>query len=160
MLTAAAGPAVAQSEAGAPRTPTVTRWVMTFSDLENRLDTAARTGDAEGLEHLLAADFELRNAARPGVPVARAEFVEQLLSKPRPAAQIEQMAVHDFGAMAIVSFELRRGADSAPVFVVDAWGKTGAEWQLRVRYAGPGGAQAAESDVPKPDTRSNLPKKY
>lgn len=154
-----AGPAAAQSEADSPRTPTVTRWIKVFGDLESRLDAAARANDAKAFDQLLADDFELRNATRPGAPVPRAEFIQQMLGKPRPGARIEQMAVHDLGTAAIVSFLARYG-DGAPLFVVDVWGSANDEWQLKVRYAGPGGMQAPSADAPMPDSRGNLPKKY
>lgn len=156
----AAGPVLAQSDAGLARTPTVTRLVTAFSDLESRLDTAARTHDAEALVRLLAPDFEVRSAVRPGVPVTRAQFVEQMAANASPAALIEQMAVHDLGVAAIVSFEMRYGADAAPLFVVDVWGRAGNEWQLQVRYAGLGGIRAAHPGAPAPDAANTLPKKY
>jgi len=142
------------------RGPTVTRLVQTFSELEGRLDTAAREHDAAALDRLLHADFELRNAARPGTPLPRAEFVQQTLDRPMAPARTEQMAVHDIGAAAIVSF-LRRSTDAAAtLFVVDVWGRTGRDWRLQVRYVGPGGAQAEQSGAPMPRSDGALPKKY
>jgi hypothetical protein len=155
----AAAPAPAQSDTGAMRVPTVTRLVQMFSELEGRLDAAAREHDAAAFDRLLHADFELRNAARPGTPLPRAEFVQQTLDRPMAPARIEQMAVHDIAA-AIVSF-LRRSTDAAAtLFVVDVWGRTGDDWRLQVRYAGPGGAQAAQSGAPMPRSGEDLPKKY
>jgi hypothetical protein len=159
VLAGAAGPASAQSDAGLARTPTVTRLVQAFGELESRLDAAARAGDAQTLDRLLAADFELRNAARPGVPLPRARFIERMQAQPAAPARTEQMAVHDFGATAVVSFVLRHDPDAASLFVVDVWGKVGDDWRLEVRYAGPGGT-AAQSDAPMPDRSDNLPKKY
>jgi hypothetical protein len=158
-LAGAAGPAAAQPEAGPARTPTVTRLVQAFGELESRLDAAARAGDTPALDRLLAADFELRNAARPGVPLPRARFIERMQAQAAAVARTEQMAVHDLGATAVVSFLMRHGSDAAGLFVVDVWRRAGSDWQLEVRYAGPGGT-AAQSDVPMPDASENLPKKY
>jgi hypothetical protein len=107
----------------------------------------------------LAPDFELRNAARPGVPLPRAEFIERMQVRQAPAARIEQMAVHDLGETAVVSFVAHPGSESAPVFLVDVWSRTGGNWRLLVRYAGPGGAQAAQSELPVPDAPVDLPRK-
>src|ERR1700722_17175602 len=85
----AAAPAPAPSDTGAMRGPTVTRLVQTFSELEGRLDTAARGHAAAALGRLLPADFELRNAARPGTPLPRAEFVQQMLDRPMAPARTE-----------------------------------------------------------------------
>lgn len=142
------------------RVPTVTRLVQMFSELESRLDAAARQHEAAALDRLLHADFELRNATRPGTPLPRAEFVQQMLDRPMAPARTEQMAVHDVGAAAIVSF-LRRSTDEAEtLFVVDVWSRTGDDWRLQVRYVGPGGAQAAQSGAPMPRSDEDLPKKY
>jgi hypothetical protein len=156
----APGPAAAQSDAGPARTPTVTRLVQAFGELESRLDAATRTHDAATLDRLLAADFELRGAARPGVPMPRAQFMEQAGAKPDSAARIEQMAVHDLGPTAIVSFILRHSGDATAEFIVDVWGTTGTERKLQIRYASPGGMQAAQPGAAVPDGRDNLPNKY
>jgi hypothetical protein len=124
------------------------------------LDAVVRQRDAAALDRLLHADFELRNAARPGTPLPRAEFVQQTLDKPMAPGRIEQMAVHDVGAAAIVSFVRRSTDDAATLFVVDVWGRTGDDWRLQVRYVGPGGAQAAQSGAPMPRSDGDLPKKY
>jgi len=160
MLSGVPRPAVAQSDAGPARAPTVTRLVIAFGDLESRLDGALRAHDAGALDRLLAANFELRNAARPGAPVPRAEFIEQMQTRANSVARIEQMAVHDLGETALVSFAMRYGAGAPALFVVDVWGRSDSDWRLRVRYAGPGGAQAAQLDLPVPDAGGTLPKKY
>ena len=121
------------------RVPTVTRLVKVFLDLETQLQQAARGSDAAALAALLADDFELRVARRPGTPVARAEFLAALARKPPPEAAIEQIAAHDHGAVVNVSFLLRPvGAGRKgppPIFVVDTWAREGEVWRLRVRYA-------------------------
>jgi hypothetical protein len=153
--------AAADSSASAPaRVPTVTRLVKTFDELESRVDEAARTHDAAALDRLLGPDFELRSSVRPGVPLPRAEFIAQMLAKANEPARIEQMAVHDLGSTAIVSFAMRYGAGAANVFVVDVWSQAGGEWRLQIRYAGPGGIQAQPSEASAPSDSDTLPKKY
>ena len=132
-----------------------------FRALESLLDAAARGHDAGALDALLAADFELRNAARPGVPVPRAEFIEQMRARQGSAARIDYMAVRDLGPTVIVSFLMRYGADAAHIFVVDVWQRLGPEdWRLQVRYAGAGGAGGANPDVPLPGGAGSLPRTY
>jgi len=159
-LAGAPGRAAAQADADAVRTPTVTRLVQTFTGLEARLDASSREHDAAALDRLLLADFELRNAARAGVPLPRAEFMQQMLARPAAPPRIEQMAVHDLGAVAVVSFVSRPADDAASLFVVDVWGRTGDDWRLQVRYVGPGGALAAQPPAPMPRAGGDLPKKY
>ena len=121
------------------RVPTVTRLVKLFLDLETQLQQAAHTGDAAALAALLADDFELRVARRPGTPVARAEFLAAMARKPPPEAAIEQIAAHDHAAVVNVSFLLRPVGASRKglptLFVVDTWSREGEVWRLRVRYA-------------------------
>lgn len=128
---------------GSTAVPTVTRLVKVFQQLETQFAQAARAGDTAALEALLADDFELRAARRPGEPVARAQWLAAIQQQPAPDARIEQMAAHDHGAIVDVSFLLRpvaagpakRGTE-APLFIVDTWARDGDAWRLKVRYAG------------------------
>jgi hypothetical protein len=138
--------------AGAPRAQpvrsravTVTRLVKIFLDQESRVLDALERRDRTTLEALLGDDFEMRLAARPGVPIPRAEWLNAALAGDAPdvsAYLIEQMAVHETGGLAVASF-LLQAADRAkkgappPVFVVDTWEPAGDSWRLRVRYAAP-----------------------
>ena len=72
-----------------------------------------------------------------------------------PGGKINDMAVHDYGTIAIVSF--KQGAIGGTVFVVDVWRGQGTDWKLAVRYASsagtptfaiPGG-DASEPEIPK-----------
>jgi hypothetical protein len=119
---------------------TVTRLVKIFYELETGLQTQARSADPAALAQSLDPSFEMRDGASPGTPIPRDEWIRQARATPgnRP---IDQMAVHDLGAYAIVSFrQVDPGAKSGvPRFVVDCWKRDGESWKLAVRYA---------SDVP------------
>ena len=147
-------PALAQPAPAAGRIPTVTRLVKIFSELENDLVAGAHADDPRRLDAMLDPAFEMRVGANPGVPLPRDEWIRAARAAPRGAPRMDQMAVHDFGTIAIVSFRetpttAQRGK---PQFVVDCWKRTGDEWKLAVRYrsevrAAPG--EPAKSTVRK-----------
>ena len=137
------------------RTVTVTRQVRRFLELETALHDAQRAGDVATLERLLADDYELRAGRRAGQPVARAEWLAEIRRQPPPEVVLEQMAVHDRGDTAAVSFLARPDA-GAPLFIVDLWLRAGDDWKLQVRYATPVGRDAA---VPGEAPAATLPKK-
>jgi len=139
------------------RVPIVTRLVKSLLELETRLAQAASAGDAATLQALLADDFEMRVARRPGVPTPRAEWLAVLARQPAPLAEIEQIAAHDHGATADVSFVLR-SAKAMPLFIVDTWTKEGDSWRLKVRYAAPVARNAPR--VPGESDEAVIPKKY
>ncbi len=128
-LASAAG-AATEAPAGA-RIASVTRQVQAFSQREHALADALRKSDRAALDHLVAIDFEQRDGAAPLQPVPR----EQWLAANSGAAP-EQMAVHDYGETAVVSFVSNSRTAKAPAaaFVVDVWRKKGEDWQLAVRY--------------------------
>src|SRR6266571_4257361 len=104
-------------------------------------------------------DFELRTSAGPGRPVPRAEWIRQSLAAPGPASSPSQMAVHDLGDTAVVSFLDRAAANRAQIFVVDVWRRDGAEWKLAIRYAAPGGTTTVTIPGVPPES-SEIPKRY
>ena len=118
------------------RVPTVTRLVKLFSSLEGELMAAVQKGDSTAIEKLLADDFELRSGAKPGAPTARGEWLRH--SQGKLATSIDQMAVHDYGTAAVVSYVWQPAAQHR-VFVVDVWSRSGDAWKLSVRYASPAG---------------------
>lgn len=120
------------------RVPTVTRLVQLFSSLESELMTAVQKGNSTAIDKMLADDFELRSGAMPGTPTPRADWLQH--SRRQLSAPIEQMAVHDHGTTAIVSFLWKRGTGK-DIFIVDVWSKSGDAWKLSVRYASPAGDQ-------------------
>jgi hypothetical protein len=143
------------------RVPTVTRLVRIFLDHEQALLRAQQAGAKSEFDRLLADDFELRSASKPGTPVARAEWLAAIAARPATDWAIEQMAAHDHGAVVVVSFLMRPPvgkAGVAPIFVVDTWAQAGEDWQLKTRYAAPVGAAAA---VPgEPATSPAIVKRY
>jgi hypothetical protein len=133
------GPGAARGDdAAQSRVPVVTRLVQRFMDFENRLVEAARTKDAAALQGLLSADFELRVGPAPGVPTPREAWLRQSLADRPDTYSIEQMAVHDLGNFAVVSFLGRRKA-GGNLFFVDVWVNTSDAWKLSIRYAAPAG---------------------
>src|SRR5229473_1422031 len=122
------------------RVPTVTRLVKLFLEKEASLSAAIRSADATALSGLLTDDFELRTGARAASPIPRADWVRELLRTRDPGGDINRMAVHDFGAIAIASFT--QDTVGGPVFVVDVWRGQGIDWKLAVRYASPAGSPA------------------
>lgn len=132
-------PAFAQPSSQTSRVPTVTRLVKLFSELEAGLATKAQSADAEALDMSLDPSFEMRIGAAPGVPVPRAEWIRQARGSANTAPRIDQMAVHDFGDVAVVSFRETTNTSSPavanrPRFVVDCWKRDGSGWKLAVRY--------------------------
>jgi hypothetical protein len=146
------------SSAPAGRIPTVTRLVKLFLDREEMLSAAMRAGDVASLERTLTDDFELRTGARAANPIPRADFLGDVARNRPTSSAASQMAVHDLGSIATVSFV--QGDDSKrAIFVVDVWRQSGTDWKLAIRYAGPAGAP----DFPIPGAGappSEIPKKY
>jgi len=118
------------------RIPTVTRLVKIFYELETELQTQARSADPAALEQSLDPSFEMRVGTSPGLPIPRDEWIRQARSAAAANRSIDQMAVHDLGAYAIVSFrEVDPNAKSASQrFVVDCWKRDGDSWKLAIRY--------------------------
>ena len=151
-------PVIAEEEVAAGRIPTVTRLVKVFSELENDLVARAHADDPRRLDAMLDPAFEMRVGATPGVPLPRDEWIRAARSAPRGAPRIDQMAVHDFGTVAIVSFRETpaTGARRKPQFVVDCWKRAGDEWKLAVRYVG----DAASSSVKMAKPPGTIDKRY
>ena len=123
----AAGMQASIAQPAAHGAPVPTRFVKVFLGLENQLAGAARSHDEAALSKLLAANFEQRDGAAPGRPLPRAEW----LQLDHPAVDISQMAVHEYGNVAVVSF----AEATQHAFIVDVWSKTGDDYALSVRYA-------------------------
>ena len=131
--------------------------VQIYSENERRLSDAINRKDTSEIDRLVASDFELRPADNIGTPVPRADWLAKLSSEPPAEITIGQMAVHDFGAIRIVSFLMTR-AGNPPVAVVDVWTQSGDASVLKVRYAavqGPGAAPVPGETRPPP-----IEKKY
>ena len=154
-LVAPAVPASAQAVRS--QTPVVTRLVQIYSENERRLADAINRKDMSEIDRLVASDFELRPADNIGTPVPRADWLAKLSSEPPAEVTIGQMAVHDFGAIRIVSFLMTR-ADNPPVAVVDVWTQSGDASVLKVRYAAVQGPGAVP--VPGETRQPPIEKKY
>lgn len=123
------------------RVPTVTRLVKAFSELESTIDARLAAGDATALGAMLTDDFELRSAPSAGTPIARADWIKRAPTGAKSAVTNEQMAVHDYGPVAVVSFVKAGQARAAGrIFVVDVWQRDGESWKLATRYASSGAA--------------------
>jgi ketosteroid isomerase-like protein len=142
--------ATASSGGGIGRTPTVTRLVHEFFQLEDRLGEAVEKRDMPAVSKVLGDDFEMRVDTMPGNPVPRAAWIKQSFAEPESSSAMEQMAVHGFGKIAIVSFLWKIKAAKSQVvrdvFIVDTWRQEAGAWKLAVRYAAP----AAQGDYPVP----------
>lgn len=144
-------PALAQPAPQAAHVPTVTRLVKLFSGLEMDLVATARANNADALDAMLDPSFEMRVDSAPGTPIPRDAWIRDARAATARPPRIEQMAVHDFGAIAVVSFrETASNAAWHPRFVVDCWKRDGDGWKLAVRYL---------SAVPPPGVKRSAPAK-
>jgi hypothetical protein len=156
--------AVSQSTWGqAVRTqiPVVTRLVQIYSDYERRLAEAINRKDTGEIDRLVAKDFELRPADNIGVPTPRADWITQSLKEPLGSVSIEQMAVHAYGDIRVVSFVMKhvltnRGQQG--IAVVDVWMQSGESPVLKVRYAAVQGTQSQR--VPGESRQPQIDKRY
>ena len=136
----APSPATGQRDASAGRIPTVTRLVKLFSELEGTLNDRVASKDAAAIMQMLDPGFEARAGDRPGTPMPRDEWIGATIADSVHAVRTEQMAVHDFGTVAVVSFREMNSDDRSGTrrerFVVDCWTRAGDRWLLAVRYLG------------------------
>jgi hypothetical protein len=129
------------------RTETPTRGVIKYKALERALLQAQQDKRQDAVHQALADDFEIWSAEK-NEPTPRELWEQSLTSSNISWFQIRNMAVRDFGSVAVVSFLLdRRGeANGKPVtptvYVVDVWQQqTG---KLAVRYVSAPGKPAAQ----------------
>jgi len=145
-------PALAQPVQQSTGIPTVTRLVKMFTELERGLDGKARAKDLAALDAMLDPSFEMRIGSTPGTPVPRDAWMRQARAASHESPRIEQMAVHDFTAVAVVSF-VERGANANGRFIVDCWKRDGDGWKLAVRYVSDASAHGVESPRTTVDKR-------
>ena len=144
-------PVFAQPVQHSTGVPTVTRLVKQFSDLERGLADKARAKDASALDAMLDPSFEMRIGSAPGSPVPRDAWIAETRAASGQAPRIEQMAVHDFGTIAVLSFVERDG--EASHFIVDCWKRDGDSWKLAVRYASDASARGMKLPASTIDKR-------
>jgi hypothetical protein len=127
----------------------MTRGMRIFGDAERKVIAALKAHDKAALDRLVADDFEQRSQPAPGEPLARDEWTREAPAAAAQSAGLRQMAVHDLGDTAVVSFQWLH---PAPDFVVDVWRKKAGsdDWQLAIRYlsAAPAAASAAPTAAP------------
>jgi hypothetical protein len=142
----------ADAPAGSHGIVTMTRGMKVFGDAETELIAALKAQDAAALDRLVGPDFEQRTQGAPGTPVPREDWLKQASTELAKATGVREMAVHDFGDIAIVSFVLVRDAPQASAFVVDVWQRksAGEAGQLQTRYlsAAPASAPRKRPAVP------------
>jgi ketosteroid isomerase-like protein len=154
-------PALAQPAPASGRIPTVTRLVKLFTGLETDLVARTHAKDVSALDSILDPSFELRAGNAPGTPVPREAWIRDARAAPRTPPRFDQMAVHDFGDVAIVSFrETHSGAASTQRsnqhFIVDCWKRDGDSWKLAVRYVSDASARPAD----RPRSPRTIDKRY
>lgn len=143
---------------GSSTIKTVTRLVKLTGDLEQSLQSAITVNDQSRIEKLLADNFEMWVGPRPDFPIPRADWIKQSTGHPELTANrtIEQMAVHDFGEIAIANFKWGGTPD---LFVIDVWKLSQGNWKLVTRYASPTGP--IDQVIPGSDQQNTqLEKKY
>jgi hypothetical protein len=129
-------PALAAPPVQRTRVVTTTRLVTLFHGLEYDLVDALRAPPGERLNQLLAGDFEQRDANAPAVPTPREAWLAATSLRAPGAVRITDMAVHDRGELAIVSFSLQLEGPGQTMFVVDVWRQRApSAYELVTRYA-------------------------
>jgi Domain of unknown function (DUF4440) len=110
-----------------------TRSVSHYLELERALADALHARRRDAVQQMLAPDFEVRTAeALDAVPAAD-WLAEQL--RAAPAMRVRDLAVREFGDVAVVSFWVDAavpGARRSPLYVIDVWQQ--GQGKLAARY--------------------------
>jgi hypothetical protein len=119
-----------------PGVVTMTRGMKIFGDAEAQLVAALKARDTAAVDRLVGPDFEQRSQAAPGTPLPREDWLAQAPAEAARSSAMREMAVHDYGDLAIVSFLWTREPPLPAAFVVDVWQRpSGSEpYQLVTRY--------------------------
>jgi hypothetical protein len=99
-----------------------TRSVSHYLDLERALADALHARRREAAQQMLAPDFEFRSADALDAVSAADWLTEQL--RAAPAMQVRDLAVREFGDLAVVSFwadSASPGGRRPPLYVIDVW---------------------------------------
>jgi hypothetical protein len=110
-----------------------TRSVSHYLDLERALADALHARRRDAAQQMLAPDFEARSADSLDAVPAADWLTEQL--RQAPAMQVRDLAVREFGDVAVVSFWAdiaSPGARRSPLYVIDVWQQPQA--RLAARY--------------------------
>lgn len=107
----------------------MTRYMMVFSGLENKLLTAQATGDKPALLARLSPFFELNTYDHQRL--TREAFVNR--SPDATQREISGLRVYEVGDNAVANFILHTQGQG-DLSIVDVWSKSGQDWQLRLRF--------------------------
>lgn len=128
---------VVQAQPSGGRIVTMTRGMKVYGDAETSLIQALSGKDAAALDKLVDPMFEQRGGAEPGTPLPRDEWLKAAQAETKDGDRVSQMAVHDQGELAIVSFLLTHAGGQGDAFVVDVWKRTAPDQvSLLIRYTG------------------------
>ena len=121
-----------------------TRSVSHYLDLERALADALHERRRDAVQQMLAPDFEVRSAAALDAVPAADWLAEQL--RAAPAVRVRDLAVREFGDVAVVSFWVDAagpGARRSPLYVIDVWqqGKLAARYLSEPAHALPAPAR-------------------
>jgi hypothetical protein len=111
-----------------------TRSVAHYLDRERALAQALQERRRDAAEQMLAPDFEVRSAAALDA-VAAPDWLAEQLRPGAPEGRVRDLAVREFGDVAVVSFQLdlgARGKARSTLYIVDVWRQAGRK--LAVRY--------------------------
>lgn len=139
--------------------PHLTRAVQVFSELEESLLQAIRTGDETRVQTLLDAEFEMIVAQAPDAPVPREEWLAKVRKPGAGDFIVTHVSVREIVEVAVVSFVLRPKVPStgaSPVFVIDTWQRDGVVWRLTQRHAAP--VAGSRRAIPGDSGRTGVPK--
>jgi hypothetical protein len=136
---AALAPGQAAAQSAGHRVMTMTRGVSVFGKAETELAEVMKSHDAEAIDRIVGIEFEQRSAGAPSMPVPRGDWLDQAPAEFAHAAGMRDIAVHEYGDVAVVSFTWLRDRPQAPTFVVDVWRRKAAEepYQIVSRYLSP-----------------------
>ena len=99
-----------------------TRSVSHYLELERALADALHARRRDAVQKMLAPDFEARSAESLDASPAADWLAEQL--RAAPATHVRDVAVREFGDVAVVSFwadNVAPGARRSPLYVIDVW---------------------------------------
>jgi len=121
-------------DGGSKPQTTATRSVSHYLERERSLADALQERRRDAALAMLAADFELRSAESLDA-IGAPDWLAAQMRPGAPAMQVRDLAVREFGEVAVVSFLLDVAAPGKPrstLYVVDVWRQ--AEHKLAVRY--------------------------
>ncbi len=120
----------------------VTRAVQEFTQRVMALQRAAGAGDADRVGELLGGGFEALRAEQPAEPIPREDWLAAMRAAGIARIQVEEMAVREYGPVAVVTFVMRTEGQPQSRLVTDTWQLEGGRWHLQGRVSAPLPAEA------------------